>query len=83
MSRNRVVVGDKPTEAEQAALRWHRRHHRSAAAAGCWCCCMPCRKDNPRYAAARAAASADITARILSLYYDPLPLSVQTRGRSL
>lgn len=53
---------DEPSKAEKAALRWHKEHHRGQ----CWCCCRACKTENPHYAAACAAAMADIEARIRS-----------------
>jgi hypothetical protein len=60
---NRDYIGDKPSKAEQVATRWHQEHH-GTTRVDCWCCCARCRDGSPHYAAAKAAALADIAARL-------------------
>jgi hypothetical protein len=57
-------IPERPSLAEQAALKWHNRRHRGSEPWDCWCCCVACRQRNPHYEEAARAALDDIAARI-------------------
>lgn len=58
-------IGEAPSEAEQTATHWHRQNH-PASRVDCWCCCASCVEINPHYGDAKAAALADIAARLVA-----------------